>query len=112
MQAERALQSTFGPILTPPTVEDSTASTTPKVLTADLANDHVVRRVRVVNLDDTDTIAVLFVRRGGSLTGLTVADGARILPGGELSLVVSSRVRLGVVASANTPAYNAVVSDV
>lgn len=111
MQPARAIQGSYGPVLEPPIIVQTTATGTPATITADLASPEAIRRLRIVNLDATNAIAVLLVRAGESLTGLTAANGIRVPAGGELSLVVSSRLRIGVVSAAGTPTYNAVISD-
>lgn len=110
----RALEASFGPILSVPTVVDSTASTTAAVLTADLVDPqhHKVRRVMIYNADTTNDISLLIVAAGASLTGLTAANGLRVPPYQFRQVVVSSALRLGVVAAAGTPAFNAVITDV
>ena len=109
----RAVEAAFGPILSEPIVVNTTASLTPAVLTADLVDPqhHKVRRVMIYNADTTDDIALLIKPAGTSLTGLTVASGLRVPPYQFRQVVVSSALRIGVVSSAGTPAFNAVITD-
>lgn len=114
LSPSRSIEANFGPILSEPTVVDTTASTTPALLTADLSDPqhHKVRRVMVYNRDNTNDIAILIKPVGTSLTGLTVADGMRVPPYQYRQVVISSALRLGVVSSAGTPSFNAVITDI
>jgi len=113
--ADRSVESSFGPIRGVPTVVTTTASTTPAVLSADLVDSswHVVRRVFIYNQDSTDSIALLMKPNGTNwaASGYTITDGLLVPPGQFRQVSVSSAISLGVVASANTPAYNAIISD-
>jgi hypothetical protein len=109
----RALEASFGPILSEPIVVDQTASLTPGVLVTDLVDPshHRVRRVMIYNADTTYDVTLLIVPAGSSLTGKTAADGLRVPPYQFRQVVVSSALRLGVVASGGTPAFNAIITD-
>jgi hypothetical protein len=111
----RSVEASFGPIRAEPIVVDTTASTTPAALSADLSDAqwHRVRRVFIYNKDATDSIALIFKPNGTNwaASGLDVTDGLLIPPGQFRQVAVSSALSLGVVASANTPAFNALISD-
>lgn len=109
----RALEVSFGPIDSVPTIRDATAGTVPVTLVSDLtdAQHHISRRIMIYNRDSVNEVSLLLVARGASLTGKTVADGIRVPPREFRQIVVTSRLRVGIVASAGTPAYNAVISD-
>jgi len=109
----RALEASFGPILSEPIVVDGTASLTPAVMTTDLTDPshHRVRRVMIYNMDTTNDVTLLIVPAGSSLTGKTAANGLRVPPYQFRQVVVSSALRLGVVSSAGFVNYNAVITD-
>ena len=114
LSPSRSIEANFGPILSEPTVVDTTASTTPALLTADLSDPqhHKVRRVMVYNRDNTNDISILIKPLGSSLSGLTVADGMLVPPYQYRQVVVSSALRLGIVGAAASVAYNAVITDI
>lgn len=115
--SDRALTGAFGSIDSVPTVIDSTASTVPARLTAVLAGDLNYKRVRRLlfqNLDGTNTISLLFALATGAANfgaGLTVANGLRVQPGATREIAFGGNIDIGIVASAGTPAFNAVISD-
>lgn len=110
---ERALQGSLGPVNTVPTVVDGSVGTTSQLLTADSTADRKsgIRRVRLVNTHASNLLTLAIKAFGDAGTTYAVTDGMRILPGGEVNVVVSANLSLIIVASAASTTYNAVISD-
>lgn len=96
-----------------PIIVDTNVGTTAALLTADLPGNEItkMRRVRLLNTSTTGTISLIIVPRGQAAGAQTVASGTRISPGSELSVLVSARVRMLVVADEAATTFNATISD-
>lgn len=92
---------------------DVSVTTTPAVLFADASNTAVggTRRVRVFNTSSSATVGLFFVEAGSSLSGLLIADSAKIGPGNTWEFVVGANIRVGAVASSGSVTVNCFVDD-
>lgn len=110
----RALVAGNLPIDTVPVSASSTVGVAPQDLLADiLANlPHNTRRIRVVNTHATQIVSLILKAAGAAYAAETHLLGMQILAGQSLTIVVTSRIKVGIVGSAAGSTYNYTVSDV
>lgn len=117
-ESNAAIANALTPIRKNPTVsQDVSVTTSPAVLFADDADAaganavYLTRRVRVVNTSSTATLGIFIREAGTDLTGLTIANSARILPNVTWEFSVGLNMRVGAISSSGTITANVLVSD-